>query len=93
MSAVHKAASAALAPISNSRDSVAQMANAWLLGPPVEAVRQPEPYTNYGGALDAAQRVRLLNTGYRELLDADQSTITAKFRIPSRRRAWPGACC
>ena len=56
------------------RDRVAQTAAALVLAPIFEADLQPEPYAYRAGrgALDAVRHVqRLLNTGHREVVDAD----------------------
>jgi len=58
------------------RDRVAQTAAAFVLAPIFQADRQPEPcaYRAGRGALDAVRHVhRLLNTGHREVVDADLS--------------------
>jgi group II intron reverse transcriptase/maturase len=58
------------------KDRVVQMATVLVLGPIFEADLEPEQYAYRPGrsALDAVQHVhRLLNTGHREVVDADLS--------------------
>ena len=58
------------------KDRVVQMATVLVLGPIFEADLEPEQYAYRPGrsALDAVQNVhRLLNTGHREVVDADLS--------------------
>ena len=60
------------------RDRVARMAAMLVLSPIFEADLQPEQYAYRAGrgALDAVQRVhRLVNSGYREIVDGDLSKL------------------
>ena len=65
------------------RDRVAQTAAMLVLSPIFEADLQPEQYAyrRGRGAHDAVNRVhRLLTTGHREVVDADLSATSARFR-------------
>ncbi len=68
------------------RDRVAQMAAVLVSNPIFEADLQPEQYAYRPdrSALDAVQHVHtLLNTGHREVVDADLSGYFDSFRMPS----------
>jgi class 3 adenylate cyclase len=70
--------------ISTIRDRVAQTAAVLVLSPIFEADLQPEQYAYRQGrsAHDAVRHIhRLLNTGYRDVVDASPTTLAAfRFR-------------
>ena len=76
------------------RDRVAQTAALLVLTPIFEADLEPEQYAYREGrsAQDAVKRVhRLLNTGHREVVDADMSNYFGRYRTLNWCRAWPAA--
>ena len=68
------------------RDRVAQTAAMLVLTPIFEADLQAEQYAYRGGrsAQDAVRHVhRLVNSGRQEIVDADLSNYSARFRMPN----------